>query len=246
MSAKIIMVWGKSNSGKTTFAANLACALSQRDMLVGLVSSNLYYGDLQILFGEKVPLEKGLFQALNEDNPVIGDRFSGYGESKNLFYLSVPSLYTGLLCDTVTLSSVERVINDAVLIFDILIIDGDGQLANPISGAGLWLAERIYTLHRPSLAAQMWYQSVSDFVNELHIAAKQVHVLQAPNGEFCDKTYQSMTGLSFPYELPYIKQAAELENAGKPIYFFRDGACKRYRKVLDRITNDICGGIKVE
>ena len=215
-------------------------------MLVGLVSSNLYYGDLQILFGEKVPPEKGLFQVLNEDNPVIGERFSGYGGSKNLFYLSIPSLYTGLLCDTVTLSSTERVINDAVLVFDILLIDGDGQLANPISGAGLWLAEKIYTLHRPSLAAQMWYQSVSDFVNELHIAAKQIHVLQAPNGEFCDKTYQSMTGFSFRYELPHIKRAAELENAGTPIYFFRDRACKRYRKVLNQISDEICGGMKNE
>jgi len=244
VSAKIIAVWGKSNSGKTTFAVNLACTLSKRDRLVGLISSNLNHGDLQVFFGQSVPPEKGLFRALNEDNPNIGEKFTEYGESKNLFYLSVPSLYTGLLCDTVTLQNVERMINDAALVFDILVVDGDGDIANPVSGAGLWLSEKIYTLHKPSVAAQMWHQGVSDFVRELHIADKQVHVMQTPNGEFCGKTYQNMTGLSFAYELPYVKRAPELENAGRPIYFFQDRSCRRYSKVLEQIANEVCGGEK--
>ena len=103
MSGKIIAVWGGSNSGKTTFAVNLACALSTRDRLVGLISSNLTHGDLQVFFGQSVPPQKGLFHALNEDNPNIGEKFTEYAESKNLFFLSVPTHYTGLLCDTVTL-----------------------------------------------------------------------------------------------------------------------------------------------
>lgn len=79
MSSKIIAVWGGSNSGKTTFAVNLACALSTRDQLVGLISSNLTFGELQIFFGQSVPPEKGLFKALSEDNPNIGEKFTTYG-----------------------------------------------------------------------------------------------------------------------------------------------------------------------
>ena len=242
MGSKILAVWGGSNSGKTTFAVNLACALSNRDCLVGLISSNLTYGDLQVFFGRNVPPEKGLFKALSEDNPNIGEKFTEDAKSKNLFFLSAPTQYTGLLGDTVTLQSVERMINSASLVFDILIVDGAAEVTNPVSGVGLWLAERIYTLHKTSIAAQMWHIGVSDFVRELHIGEKQIHILQASNGDFDDKTYQSMTGLSFPYELPFVKRAGELENAGTPLYFFRDRTCRHYGRVLERIANGICGG----
>lgn len=244
MSSKIIAVWGGNNSGKTTFAVNLACALSVRDQLVGLISSNLTYGELQIFFGQSVPPEKGLFKALSEDNPNIGEKFTEYTESKNLFFLSVPTRYTGLLCDAVTLEEVERMINAASLVFDILIVDGAAEVTNPVSGVGLWLAEKIYTLHKPSIAAQMWHRGVADFVRELHIAEKQIHVLQSPNGDFDDKTYRGMTGLSFSCELPHIKRAGELENAGIPLYFYRDRPCRRYGKILEEIANRICGGEK--
>jgi MinD superfamily P-loop ATPase len=242
MSGKIIAVWGSSNSGKTTFAVNLACALSTSDRLVGLISSNLTHGDLQVFFGQSVPPQKGLFHALNEDNPNIGEKFTEYAESKNLFFLSAPTHYTGLLCDAVTLREAERMMNAAAFVFDILIVDGAAEVTNPVSGVGLWLADRIYTLHKPSIAAQMWHEGVSDFVRELHISEKQIHILQLPNGEFDDKTYRSMTGLPFAYDLPYIKRAGELENAGTPIYFFHDRTCRRYGKVLEQIAKGICGG----
>jgi len=240
--SKIIAVWGGNNSGKTTFAVNLACALSVRNQLVGLVSSNLTYGELQIFFGQSVSPAKGLFQALIEDNPNIGEKFTTYGESKNLFFLSVPTRYTGLLCDAVTIEQVEQMINAASIAFDILIVDGAPEVNNPVSGVGLWLADRIFTLHRPSIAAQMWHRGVADFVRELHIGEKQSHILQTPNGEFDDKTYQGLTSLSFTYELPYTKRAGELENAGIPLYFFHDRICRRYGKVLEEIAKEICGG----
>lgn len=242
--SRIITVWGGNNSGKTTFAVNLACALSKRDCLVGLISSNLTYGDLQIFFGQDVPPEKGLYEALSDDNPNIGEKFVNCEESKNLFFLSAPTHYTGLLCDTVTIEEVEQMINAASLIFDILLVDGAAEINNPVSSVGLWLAERIFTLHRPSIAAQMWHKGISDFVQELHIGEKQTHILLAPNGEFDDKTYRSMTELPFAYELPYVKRAGELENAGTPIYFYNDKPCRRYGKMLEKIVDDICGGEK--
>jgi MinD-like ATPase involved in chromosome partitioning or flagellar assembly len=244
MSNKIYAVWGGNNSGKTTFAVNLACALSKRDMLVGLISTNLIYGDLQVFFGQNVPEEKGLFQALNDDNPNIGEKFMEYEQGKNLFFLSLPTHYTGLLCDTVAIQEVERMINAASLVFDILIVDGAADMTNPISGVGLWMADKVFTLHKPSIAAQMWQKGVSDFVKGLHIAEKQTHILQTPNGEFDDNTYKNMMEFSFDYELPYVKQASELENAGTPLCLFHDRHCRHYSKVLEKIADEICRGIE--
>lgn len=242
--SKIIAVWGGNNSGKTTFAVNLACALSKQDKLVGLISSNLTYGELQTFFGQVVPSTKGLFEALNTENPNIGEKFTDYGESKNLFFLSAPTQYSGLLCDTVTTEDVEQMMNAASIVFDVLLVDGATEINNPVSGVGLWLADTIFTLHRPSIAARMWYQGVSDFVRELHLAEKQIHILLTPNGEFDDKTYRSMMDLSFAYELPHIRCTGELENAGTPIYFATDRPCRRYGKVLKQIAGKICGGEK--
>lgn len=246
MSSKVISVWGNEGSGKTTFAVNLACALANRGYLIGIISSNFIYGSLQVYFRQSVPPEKGLFRALNDDNPNVGEKFMEYEESKNLFFLSIPNHYTGLLCDSISLQSVERLITDASLVFDILIVDGTGIINNPVSDVALWLSERIYTLHRPSIAAQMWYKGMEDFRKELRITDKQIHILLEPNGEFDIKTFQGMMEQSFSHELPFVKCAPGLENAGTPIYFVKDRPCRRYAKVLEQIANEICGGKKSE
>lgn len=243
--SKILAIWGGKHSGKTTLAVNLACALSERGMLTGIISSNLIYGELQTFFGQTVPKGKGLFEALHAKNPNIGELFIACPDSKNLFFLSVPTRYSGLLCDNVTLEDAEQMLNAAALVFDVLIVDGSTEINNPVSGVGLWLADKVLTLHRPSIAAQMWQTAISDFVRELHLEEKQTHILLSPNGEFDEKTYRDMTGLTFTYGFPHIKRAGELENAGTPLYFFRDRSCGRYKKVLEKIVGRLHGGEKL-
>lgn len=64
MNAKVIAVWGANGSGKTTTAVNLAFSLSQRNFTVGLISSNIYYGEMQMLCGCNVPDDRGIYHAL--------------------------------------------------------------------------------------------------------------------------------------------------------------------------------------
>jgi hypothetical protein len=92
----------------------------------------------------------------------------------------------------------------------------------------------------------MWYTGVSDlYKGAAPIEEKQIHILRAPNGEFDDKTYRSMPwSRLLPMNCPYIKRAGELENAGTPLYFFRDRPCRHYGKVLEQIAGRICGGEK--
>lgn len=242
--SKIISIWGNNGSGKTTFAVNLAGVLASHDYLIGLISSNMHYGNLQIFYGQSVQPEKGLLRALSDDNPNIGEKFTEYEESKNVFFLSAPNHYTGLFCDSISLQNVERLMTDASLVFDILIVDGAGYINNPVSDVGLWLAEKIYTLYKPSIASQMWHKGMEDFIKELHIAEKQINILREPNGEFDAKAFRGMMELTFSYELPFVKYAPELENAGTPIYLNSDRPCRMYSKVLEQIAKEICGGMK--
>ena len=242
--SKILAIWGGKHSGKTTLAVNLACALSERGMLTGIISSNLIYGELQTFFGQTVPKGKGLFKALGAENPNIGELFTACGESKNLFFLSAPTRYSGLLSDNVGLEDAERMLNAASLVFDVLIVDGSADVNSPVSSVGLWLADTVLTLHKPSISAQMWLTAVSDFVRELNLGEKQKHILLSPNGAFDEKTYRDLTRLTFAWELPNVRRAAELENAGTPLYFFRDRSCGRYKRVLEGLVRTLVGGKK--
>ncbi len=60
MNAKIITVWGANGSGKTTVAVNLAAAIAARNLMVCVISSKLYYGELQIMFGKRIESDKGI------------------------------------------------------------------------------------------------------------------------------------------------------------------------------------------
>jgi len=64
MSSKIITVWGSNGSGKTTIAANLGIAIAERNLMVGIISSKLYYGELQGIFAKRLENDKGIYNAI--------------------------------------------------------------------------------------------------------------------------------------------------------------------------------------
>ena len=64
MNAKIISVWGANSSGKTTTTVNLAYSLAQRNFTVGVISSNIYYGEIQTIFSCNIPDDRRIYQAL--------------------------------------------------------------------------------------------------------------------------------------------------------------------------------------
>ena len=107
----IITIWGRSNAGKTTVAANLALALAEKGKIAGIISSNLQYGHLQILFGQTIHEKHGIYRAI-EDNDANG-HFWKSGLNENVFLLSVPNEYCRMDFENVTLRQAEELIKQA-------------------------------------------------------------------------------------------------------------------------------------
>jgi len=241
MRCKILSVWGRAGSGKTTFAVNLALALSERHFIVGLVSSNLQYGNLQVFFNQSIREDKGIFKVLESINGSVSEHFWKCGIHDNLFLLSVPNGYKGLLADGISGEDAENLLTQASVFFDFLIVDGTEQINNPISSVALTLSSTIFTLHQPSIAGCLWLKGMEDFILQLHLKDRLIHILNANDGSCPIEDFLKSTGLHYAQELPFMKAASTYENAGTPIYLNTDKESKRYSRVVDAIADELCG-----
>ena len=213
MNAKVIAVWGANGSGKTTTAVNLAFSLSQRNFTVGLISSNIYYGEMQMLCGCNIPDDRGIYHAL------MG------GETKNMlvqagktsvFVLSVPDKFDAMQLTTISAKSVKDMLDDANMRFDYLVIDGNTDLNNPISSLGMTEADKLLVVHRPSVNA---------------------------HDKSCDlSAYKSSIGLTFDFELGYVENANIYANTGQAIVFHDLKQEREYISGMKALTSSVILG----
>jgi len=237
MNAKIITVWGASNGGKTTVAVNLALAIAARNFMVGIISSKLYYGELQGLFGIRVDNDKGIYKAISNGNNTK-NMFEQVASNSNVFFLSVPNSFDAMLLTAVSGTSIKELILDAAMRFDYIIIDGSEELNNPISSEGLTLANQIYVVHYPSVKDCLWQSSMESTAKLLHLTDKTVHILNGYD-KSCDKvSYMSNIGVKFDYELEFVQSARILGNSGTPIYTKHNVWTKNYRKTIEKIASN--------
>lgn len=241
MKCKIITTWGRSGSGKTTFAVNLATALAGRNFVVGLVSSNLLYGNLQVFFNQSIREDKGIFQALGDATGAVSEKFWKSGLHDNLFLLSVPNGYKGMLADGISGDDVEHLLSQAAVFFDFLIVDGSEDINNPVSSIAMTLSSTIFTLYKPSIATCLWLKAMEDFILQLHLKDKMIHLMNGSDDSCPVEAFLKSTGLHYHHELPFVKEAPVLENSGTPIYTVTEKECKRYSRILDTIADELCG-----
>ena len=225
MNAKVIAVWGANGSGKTTTAVNLAFSLSQRNFTVGLISSNIYYGEIY--------------------HALMG------GETKNMlvqagktsvFVLSVPDKFDAMQLTTVSAKSVKDMLDDANMRFDYLVIDGNTDLNNPISSIGMTEADKLLVVHRPSVKDCLWHDSMRNVFDLLNLSYKTAHILNA-HDKSCDlSAYKSSIGLTFDFELGYVENANIYANTGQAIVFHDLKQEREYISGMKALTSSVILG----
>lgn len=216
MNAKVITVWGANGSGKSTTVVNLAFALAQRNFTVGVISSNVYYGEMQTLFGCNIPGDRGIYNAL-----MGGETKNMFvqAEKTSVFVLSVPDKFDAMQLTTISAKSVKDMLDDAAIRFDYIIIDGSTELNNPISSIGMTEADKLIVVHRPSVKDCLWYESMRNVLDLLNLAYKTEHILNA-HDKSCDlSAYKTSVGLTFEFELGYVGNAKIYANTGQAIVF---------------------------
>lgn len=235
MSSKIITVWGSNGSGKTTIAANLGIAIAERNLMVGIISSKLYYGELQGIFAKRLENDKGIYNAI-ANGCNTKNMFESAITGSNLFFLSVPNGFDAMLLTAVSGDTAKELIEDAVMRFDYIIIDGNEELNNPISSIGLTMSSKIVVSHRASTKDCIWQSSMENTMQLLNLADKSIHVLNGYD-KTCDKmTYMNNVGVKFDFELPYIANGKILENSGKPFYT-SSTITNEYKKTMQKLAS---------
>lgn len=239
MNAKVITVWGANGSGKTTVAVNLAAALADRDYMVGIVSSKLCYGELQSLFGKRIEPEKGIYKAISSGCNTK-NMFEAT-ENQNLFILSPPNLFDGLLLTAISADTIKELLEDCKIRFDYIIIDGSEELNNPISSIGLSMSDKIVRVYRVCAKDCIWHKSMENLTDLIHIKDKSVTVINGYD-KTCDKlTFLNGLGIKPDFELPYISNCPVFANSGKLIYNSRlsNG---QYKRIVQKLAAQLMMG----
>ena len=234
MSAKVITIWGANGSGKTTVAVNVGSALAERDFTVAIISSKLCYGELQSFFGIRIEQDRGTYKAIsngcNTKNMYVSTNNS------NLFLLSPPTDFDGMLLTSISGETIHDLIEDSLIRFDYIIIDGSEDLNNPISSIGLTLATKIVKVYKVSAKCSIWHKAMENMCELLRLNDKTINVINGYD-KTCDKiAFFNSTGIKPDIEIPYIQNADILINSGKPIYTSAFGK-GLYKKSIQRLAN---------
>lgn len=237
MNNKIIAVWGSSGSGKTTVAANLGLAIAERNRMVGLISSKLYYGEMQSAFAKRIEGDKGIYNAI-ANGCNTKNMFENAVSGSNLFFLSVPNGFDAMLLTAISGDTAKELIEDAAMRFDYIIIDGNEELNNPISSIGLTMSNKIIVTHKAATADCLWQSSMDNTMQLLNLTDKSIHLLNGYD-KTCDKmAYMNNVGVKFDFELPYVPNAKILMNSGKPFYISAT-VPGEYKKAMQKLASQV-------
>jgi hypothetical protein len=132
---------------------------------------------------------------------------------------------------------VEALLDNARAVFDILIVDGCEDITNPVSSVSIAHARQVLVLHRQSVASGLWYRSLGDFIFQLHLAEKMLHLIQESPTSIYE--YASALHIQPAFDLPYVAETQALEDGGNPIYLQTHKHCARYKRAIDQLVQDL-------
>ena len=199
MSNKIIVTWGAPRAGKTTLAVNLAAALAKEDTVL-LVSSNLWFPELQLHFGQVVKEENSLAR-LTREGFELYELFTPVKGMANLQLLTLPDNYSQLFGDYMNHELASSLFQQLERYrFAHIIVDGSAAPDNPLSTLALHQAQTVLHLCRPVVTGLFWYRAIRPLRDALSLDKKSLYIANCPDN---GKLYGEIEP---DFELPEVEQ----------------------------------------
>lgn len=235
--SKVIAVTGKSGSGKSTFAVNLASGLAEKNYVVILISANLNHAGVQVFFNEIITEEQGIFAALNDTSEQPQNKLTPCKKQENIFLLGVPNNRAEIFNESLEQKTVENLLRRLGVCADYIIVDCTSDLYNPMTLMGLHLADKIYCTYTASIESCLWHRTMHGFFQQFNAVDLITPVIAQFNIGCSIQELEKMDGFIGHFVLPQVESAVILQNSGRPIYFERTKDCKLYQQEIGRIID---------
>lgn len=237
--SKIIAVYGRAGSGKSTVAANLSYTLASKNQVVVLVSANRDYGGIQTFFGETIPQDQGIFAALADEAEQPQRMLTPCKSYDNIFLLGVPNNRNEPCMEGLYESRSRRLFQQLQVCSDYIIIDCTGDLREPMTSLGLYLADQVICMYTMSIESGLWHQSMQSFFKNFHIVEKMRPIIGEWNIGCSINEFLQMSKLVNAVHLPEIIDAQIFQNSGKLICEGKSRETKAYKAVMEQLAGEV-------
>ena len=242
---KIITICGGSGSGKTTVAANLGYILSQK-YVVGIISTNKMFGGIQHLFGTVIDGQHGIYELMMSPGADITKMFMPCSNNKNLFLMALSNGQDCLkLADeesNLNGEAAKNLILEMKEIFNILIVDCDPDINNPLSVYSMMFADKILNLIKPTVPGTAFYNSYKAIYTALQIPNdKFLHIANGDKNYVGIRNIEKTANVKVNMTIPFCREVEEAENKGIPICK-TGGRINEFVGCMKSIADDIKDG----
>lgn len=228
----IYALWGSPQSGKTTLAVNLAYAASRSDKTVCLISP-VAYSELSAFLGLRIPEKQSLSAALRND---VGIKNTVYAVDELFFILAAP-VTTDAFDDNYSSEQVKALLAQARVAFDIVIVDCPSETNNLIAAWSMNKADKILLCLGGYVSGVMWYKANKKAL--LAAQSKTTYISSAVTSDFDFEAMHRLLGCTPSFRLPYIREAALLQNENRLLFKQTTKQGKAYASVI----KNLCGVI---
>lgn len=241
---QIIAVTGMGGCGKTTFAANLACSLAEREKVVAILSAEVNFGTIQTFFGESIENSKGIMASFTDKAEQPERMLTQCGKvHDNIYVMAIPNenyeIHIPELNKTEK-EKIEQIIRRLSIISDYLIVDCTSDLYNPISMLGINKAHFVCCAYKITSNAVLWHHGIMPTIMQL--TSGHIYSIISEHQKGCrPDDFLKTVNMEDIVSLPNIDNMPIFENIGIPLYFSneKDKAKILYRKALCDIADNI-------
>lgn len=237
---KMISIWGKGGSGKSTFTSNLACCLAKKGNLVGVMGTNTTYGSIQHYFGMTVTEDKSLYNAIQtftKEDEIIKN-FIPHPMMKDLFIMSMANTDDSLKIERISNDVGKNILFSTKDAFDYLIVDCTDANNDALALISLSYADFVIEVMRPTIQGIAYHIANEKLMEALKIKDKIKLVLNCDRNFLDPNTVSSKIEMKVTESLPYSINIERSENNGEPIFLSGKliGADRKYIKAVQNIV----------